>query len=226
MDVTTGLYRAPIRRLLIAKQSAASLAFFASVNLRCPPMDVASEKPAEPPRRWFQFSLRTLLIVVTVASVTLGWIGWRLGQVRREQATIAWVVEMGGRVDFPSGASGAAGGERSWWVKTTAKWFGERVWSARLSHTQVSDLSPLVELKNLEWLMVRLQRLTGMRPEEVCMVRPVNLNREANVWLYRPASHKTEHHGRDRVVPIGPKAQGVLLRYLARDAETHCFRPM
>ena len=73
--------------------------------------------------------------------------------------------------------------------------------------------------------MVRLQRLTGMRPEEVCMVRPVNLNREANVWLYRPASHKTEHHGRERVIPIGPKAQEVLLRYLARDAETHCFRP-
>jgi integrase len=73
--------------------------------------------------------------------------------------------------------------------------------------------------------MVRLQRLTGMRPAEVCIARPCDLDRSGDVWLYRPASHKTEHHGRERVVPIGPKAQAVLLHYLARDAEAYCFRP-
>lgn len=67
--------------------------------------------------------------------------------------------------------------------------------------------------------MVRLQRFTGMRPAEVCIVRPCDLDRSGDVWLYRPASHKMEHHGRERVVPVGPKAQAVLLRYLARDAE-------
>jgi integrase len=41
------------------------------------------------------------------------------------------------------------------------------------------------------------------------------------VWVYRPSKHKT----RDRIVLIGPQAQGVLLRYLARDAEDYCFRP-
>lgn len=73
--------------------------------------------------------------------------------------------------------------------------------------------------------MVRLQRLTGMRPAEVCIVRPCDLDRSGDVWLYRPASHKTEHHGRERIVPIGPKSQAVLLRYLARGAEAYCFRP-
>lgn len=73
--------------------------------------------------------------------------------------------------------------------------------------------------------MVRLQRLTGMRPAEVCLLRPCDMDRSGDVWVYRPISHKTEHHGRPRTVFIGPLAQNVLLRYLARGAEEHCFQP-
>ncbi len=58
--------------------------------------------------------------------------------------------------------------------------------------------------------MVRLQRLTGCRPSEVCQVRPMDIDRTGDIWVYRPASHKTEHHERSRVIFIGPKAQAVL----------------
>jgi integrase len=73
--------------------------------------------------------------------------------------------------------------------------------------------------------MVRLQRLTGARPAEVCIVRPCDLDRSGDVWLYRPSHHKTEHHDKHRVVPIGPKGQEILLRYLARGPQDFCFRP-
>jgi integrase len=73
--------------------------------------------------------------------------------------------------------------------------------------------------------MVRLQRLLGCRPGEVCMMRPCDIDRTAEVWEYRPASHKTEHHGRQRVIFIGPKAQQILLTYLLRDAQAFCFSP-
>jgi integrase len=73
--------------------------------------------------------------------------------------------------------------------------------------------------------MVRLQRLTGMRPAEVCIVRPCDIDRSGEVWLYRPGLHKTEHHGRDRLVYLGREAQAVLLRYLARNQEAYCFQP-
>jgi integrase len=73
--------------------------------------------------------------------------------------------------------------------------------------------------------MVRLQRLTGMRPAEVCIVRPCDVDRNNDIWTYRPAYHKTEHHGRDRIIPFGPKSQSILLRYLARDPGFYCFRP-
>src|SRR5262249_26288336 len=73
--------------------------------------------------------------------------------------------------------------------------------------------------------MVRFQRLTGCRPAEVCSARPCDIDRTGDVWEYRPQHHKTQHVGRHRVIFIGPQAQAILLRYLARDAETHCFRP-
>ena len=73
--------------------------------------------------------------------------------------------------------------------------------------------------------MVRLERLTGMRPDEVCRLRPCELDRSAPVWSYSPSHHKTAHHGRNRVVFIGPRGQDVLLPYLLRDAETNCFVP-
>jgi integrase len=74
--------------------------------------------------------------------------------------------------------------------------------------------------------MVRLQRLTSARPGEVCSLSPADLDRSADVWVYRPAEHKTEHFERDRVIAIGPRAQKVLASYLdACEAEEFCFSP-
>jgi hypothetical protein len=60
-----------------------------------------------------------------------------------------------------------------------------------------------------------------MRPRDIDRISAAH----KGVWLYRPASHKTQHLGHDRVIFIGPLAQAVLLRYLARDSDAYCFRP-
>ncbi len=81
--------------------------------------------------------------------------------------------------------------------------------------------------------MVRLQLLTGCRPEEVCRLRPVDLDRsDPACWVYRPGSdegehgrHKTAHHGRDRLVLIGPRGQEVLRPFLGIEPDTFCFSP-
>ena len=73
--------------------------------------------------------------------------------------------------------------------------------------------------------MVRLQRWTGCRPVEVCILRPCDVDTAGAVWRYRPESHKTEHHGRERVVFLGPKAQDVLRPYLLREKTMYCFVP-
>ena len=54
--------------------------------------------------------------------------------------------------------------------------------------------------------MVRLQRLTGARPGEICSLRPCDLDRSSDVWLYSPCEHKTEHHEKERVIVVGPQA--------------------
>jgi integrase len=74
--------------------------------------------------------------------------------------------------------------------------------------------------------MIRFQRLTGGRPQDVCNLRPCDVDMSGEVWLYRPSTHKTEHHGRERVIPIGPQGQDILRPYLLREKETHCFSPV
>jgi site-specific recombinase XerD len=51
------------------------------------------------------------------------------------------------------------------------------------------------------------------------------VDRSGDVWQYRPESHKTQHHGRERIIYIGPQAQDVLLPYLLRPADACCFSP-
>jgi len=74
--------------------------------------------------------------------------------------------------------------------------------------------------------MVRLQLLTAARPGEVAAIRPGDVDRsDPASWVYRPGSHKTEHHGRDRAIAIGPRAQEVLGPWLGRDPGVYCFCP-
>lgn len=73
--------------------------------------------------------------------------------------------------------------------------------------------------------MVRFQRLVGCRPEEVCMLRPCDIDQSCDVWSYRPESHKMEHRGRERVIFIGPRAQAILTPYLNRPQDAYCFCP-
>ncbi len=74
--------------------------------------------------------------------------------------------------------------------------------------------------------MVQIQRLTGMRPGEVVILRPCDIERTSGkTWVYRPESHKTEHHDIARVVFLGPKAQAILAPFLFRNPGAYCFSP-
>ncbi len=111
----------------------------------------------------------------------------------------------------------------------------------------------LAHLPPIVAVMVRFQRLTGCRPGEVCSLRPCDIEGAPGpaqatpagdeappvlplrpapatakgamraIWIYRPEGHKTEHHGIERRVYIGPKAQEILRPYLDRPPEAFCF---
>jgi len=71
--------------------------------------------------------------------------------------------------------------------------------------------------------MIRIQRLTGCRPGEVCAMQPPEIDRTNDVWQFWPESHKMEHKNRHRVVLIGPRAQAILKPYLIRAGDGYCF---
>jgi integrase len=75
------------------------------------------------------------------------------------------------------------------------------------------------------WSMIQLQLVTGMRPGEVCMIRGCDLDQSGPVWEYRPQTHKTEHHGRQRLIFIGPRGQAILKPYLDLYPDGSLFRP-
>lgn len=74
--------------------------------------------------------------------------------------------------------------------------------------------------------MVRLQRLTGMRSGELCVLRTADIETRGAVWIYRPRSHKTTYRGHERAVRIGPKGQAVLQPFLRAGApQAFMFSP-
>ena len=75
------------------------------------------------------------------------------------------------------------------------------------------------------WAMVELQRLTGMRPGEVTIMRTGDLDMTSKLWGYIPNKHKTEHQGKERRIPLGPKAQAVLRPWLRTDLTAYLFSP-
>lgn len=135
--------------------------------------------PVEPKRkrRWFQYSLRTFLLLITGLAI---WFGWLTNEVRQQRAAVAWVEDMGGTVDYDyefvsnfSNADVEPPGPK--WLRETlgidfmADVAGVGLYGTRASDvtplanltnlrglnlvdTRVSDLTPLAELKNLRWL--------------------------------------------------------------------------
>jgi integrase len=105
----------------------------------------------------------------------------------------------------------------------------------RRGRTTAPDRPPVQPIDETSYLRTRqaalpmiaalmtVQRLTGMRPGEVCRLRPCDLDTSGPVWRYVPSSHKTEHHGRARVVYLGPKAQMVLRPWLPDGPTAFCF---
>ena len=75
------------------------------------------------------------------------------------------------------------------------------------------------------WAMIELQRLTGMRPGEVAIMRACDLDTSGHVWIFTPAEHKTEHHGHERTIYLGPRAQAIIHPFLKRELNACLFSP-
>ena len=93
----------------------------------------------------------------------------------------------------------------------------------RVHEAHVDAIRPHVSRQ--VWAMIQLQRLTGMRPGEVVIMRACDLDLSGELWEYRPSSHKGEYLDQERIIPLGPRSQEVIQPFLKCDLQAHLFSP-
>jgi integrase len=77
--------------------------------------------------------------------------------------------------------------------------------------------------------MVEVQLWSGCRPGEVVAMCGRDIDRAGltvagvQVWAYTPAGHKAEHHEKERVIYLGPRAQEIIGPWLTADASAPLF---
>jgi len=78
--------------------------------------------------------------------------------------------------------------------------------------------------------MILLQQVTGMRPNEVCLMRPCDIDQSSEVWAYLPREYKGQARDLEEGVEpmpvfLGPRAQDVMKPFLDRPDDAHLFSP-
>ncbi len=117
-------------------------------------------------RRWFSFSIRTLLFLASVICVACGWLGLRLRQASRQSSTVSAIENLGGTVTYEYQ-------EKNWSEPSGPTWLRQLLGphffdkavhvsfsDAGKSNDRVDDASCLLGLDHLE--ILHLDR-TGVR---------------------------------------------------------------
>ena len=57
-------------------------------------MPSINDQPPKSRWRWFRFSLRTLMLLVALAGIPMGWVGWKINRARNQGAVVAELQKM------------------------------------------------------------------------------------------------------------------------------------
>jgi Leucine-rich repeat (LRR) protein len=132
---------------------------------------LANMKIPWPKRRWHQFSLRTLLVLVTLFAIPCSWLAVTIQQAKREEAAAAVILKSGATVEWDGNPSGP-----TWLRKVLGERFLGHVKVVNFLFAEVTDrtLEPLHDLSQLKELdlsfssiadgvLVRLRGLPELR---------------------------------------------------------------
>ena len=118
--------------------------------------DVMPNDRTKPKRHFLRFSIRTVLISLTICCV---WLGWKVERARKQREVVAWVQGVGGTVNYESQSHGP-----QWLRKQIGRHFFDDVVSIDFGFMQLSDVTPLAELKNLKELVLSSTQMTDISP--------------------------------------------------------------
>jgi len=129
-------------------------------------MTMNDSDPPKPKRlrRWYQFSLRTLLVFMLVCGAGLGWFAMKMQRAKRQQEAVEAILKVGGKVfyDYQLDETGAKATPPVWLRKSLGDDFFFDVIHVIFVGTHVTDaeLENLERLTSLEWLVVRGRNVT------------------------------------------------------------------
>jgi hypothetical protein len=136
-----------------------------------------------PKRRWYQFSLKAMLVVMTLACVGLGWLAYERNELRKREVAIAAIEKLGGIVEFDADQP-----FRPNWLRTLLglKSGGEVV-RLDFNDTQVTEggMDHLKGLTKLGWLDLDKTQVT-----DAGLVHLQGLTKLE--WLYLENTHVTD----------------------------------
>ena len=121
----------------------------------------------KPKRRWFRFSLRTLLILIAVVAGPLAWVAKERHQSQREQEIADQLRKLGFEVRFkgPYDSGFRPGGPpQSGWRNIARQVIGERIVFLQSSSHDFEDLTPLANLSRLQQLGLDDTNVSDLTP--------------------------------------------------------------
>jgi len=90
--------------------------------------------------------------------------------------------------------------------------------------THINAVQPYVSRQ--VWALIQFQLHTGARSGELVGIRAIDIDMGQVVWTYTPKDHKTAHHGHERTIYIGPKAQAIIKEFMVgRPLDAHLLSP-
>ncbi len=117
----------------------------------------------KPRLRWYQFTLRSLFIVMFLACIGMSWVSIKMQQARKQKEAVEWINRLGGNAFYDNGAFGQAPPPSPKWLRILlGDDFFTNVDGVSLSHTQVTDagLEHLNGLKQLQTLWLDHTQVT------------------------------------------------------------------
>ena len=110
----------------------------------------------KPKCRWFQYSLRTLLVVMLWASIGMSWVGVKIWQAKREREAVETIQKFGGGVNWHK-LSGP-----KWLQLLVGVDIFNNVRIVNIAGTKVNDagLESLKCLPQLQWLDLGYTQIT------------------------------------------------------------------
>ena len=118
----------------------------------------SAQKPSKPKRRWFQFSLRTLLLMMLVFGCGLGWVASERQKNAKLHADIVAIRDLDGHVAI----EGRKAGRPAWlhWLLGDDSF--RNVTAVSLTSTEITDagLEHFKDLTQVQWLNLANTQIT------------------------------------------------------------------